>query len=189
MSLDGRADDAGGTATVTLDADVIVTVDVTLGGQMQCLKFRRRRPPASLHCCGGHAVGMTNTRDSNTGGVPTTGGQSNGPAVQLGNVGTGGIGDLLMAFQLRQAGGADGLRLHDRDLRRRVDAVLDDGHGGRARHPPRAGRRDRQFAATGQPFDCSAWTTGDGPGTFVSADTALNAVPNVDGGNVRKLDD
>ena len=45
------------------------------------------------------------------------------------------------------------------------------------------------WAGTGQPFDCTAWTTTDGPGTFVQADTALNAIPGVDAANVRKIDD
>jgi len=45
------------------------------------------------------------------------------------------------------------------------------------------------FTGIGQPFDCTAWTTTDGPGTFVQADTALNAIPGVDAANVRKIDD
>ena len=43
MSLTASATDASGSATVTLDADVIVTIDISLGGTVQCLKFLRRR--------------------------------------------------------------------------------------------------------------------------------------------------
>jgi cysteine-rich repeat protein len=188
MSLTASATDAGGSATVTLDADVIVTVDVTLGGQTQCFKFLAGST-GSLHCCGGHAVGMSNTRDSNTGGVPTTGGQSNGPAIQLGGVDGGGIGDLLMAFQVQQAGGSLGFDCSTATYGGISTQFWTTGTAtGRVIRPAQGGPT-LEFVGTGQPFDCSDWTTEDGPGSFVAADTALNAVPGVDAANVRKLDD
>src|SRR6185503_7184560 len=188
MSLTASATDAGGTATVTLDADVIVTIDVALGGTVQCFKFLAGST-GTLACCGGHAVGMSNTRDSNTGGIPTTGGQSNGPAVALGGVGGGGIGDLLMAFQLRQAGGPTGFDCSTATYGGISTQFWTTGNAtGRVLRPAQGGPT-LEFTGTGQPFDCAGWTTEDGPGTFVSADTALNAVPGVDGANVRKIDD
>jgi cysteine-rich repeat protein len=188
MSLTATATDAGGTATVTLDADVTVTITVTLGSQVQCLRFLAGSTGA-LHCCGGHAVDMSNTRDSNTGGVPTTGGQSNGPAVQLGGIGTGGIGDLLMAFQVRQAGGPLGFDCATATYGPASTQFWTTGTAtGRVLRPAPSGPT-LEFAATGEPFECSGWTTENGPGTFVGADTALNAVPGVDAANTRKLDD
>ena len=54
---------------------------------------------------------------------------------------------------------------------------------------PAQGGPTLEFAATGEPFECAGWTSENGPGTFVSADTALNAVPGIDAVNTRKLDD
>jgi hypothetical protein len=190
MSLTASATDGGGTATVTLDADVIVTVDVALGGQVQCLKFLAATSTGSLHCCGGHAVGMSNTRDSNTGGVPTTGGQANGPAIQLGGIGTGGVGDLLMAFRVQQAGGSSGFDCSTATYSGpgAVQFWTTGLASGRVLRPAQGGVA-LTFETFGEPFDCTAWTTEDGPGVFVSADTALNAAPNRDAGNIRILDD
>jgi cysteine-rich repeat protein len=188
MSLTAGATDAGGSATVTLDADVIVTVDVTLGSQTQCFKFLAGST-GSLHCCGGHAVGMSNTRDSNTGGVPATGGQSNGPAVVLSGVDGGGIGDLLMAFQVQQAGGPAGFDCSTATYGGTSTQFWTTGTAnGRVLRPAQGGAT-LEFIGTGEPFDCAMWTSEDGPGTFVSADTALNAIPGVDAANVRSLDD
>ena len=188
MALTASATDAGGSATVTLDADVIVTIDVALGGQTQCFKFLAGSAGA-LHCCGGHAVGISNTRDSNTGGLPATGGQSNGPAVQLSGVGAGGIGDLLMAFQVRQAAGPVGFDCSTATYGGISTQFWTTGTAtGRVLRPAQGGPT-LEFAGTGQPFECAGWTAENGPGTFVNADTALNAVPGVDAANVRKLDD
>jgi hypothetical protein len=188
MSLTASATDAGGSATVTLDADVIVTIDVTLGGTTQCFKFLAGST-GSLHCCGGHAVGMSNTRDSNTGGIPTTGAQSNGPAVQLGGVGGGGIGDLLMAFQVQQANGPAGFDCSTATYGGTSTQFWTTGTAtGRVVRPAQGGATF-EFVGTGQPFDCTGWTSEDGPGTFVGADTALNAIPGIDAANVRVLDD
>jgi hypothetical protein len=167
---------------------VIVTIDVELGSQTQCLKFLAGSI-GSLHCCGGHAVDMSNTRDSNTGGIPTMGSQANGPAVQLGGIGGGRIGDLLMTFQVQQAN----IMLYGDCATATYGATSTQfwttGSAiGRVLRPAQGGPTV-QFVGTGQPFDCAAWTTEDGPGTFVSADTALNAVPGVDGANLRRLDD
>ena len=188
MSLTASATDAGGTATVTLDADVIVTIDIALGGTTQCFKFLAGST-GTLHCCGGHAVGVSNTRDSNTGGVPTTGGQSNGPAVVLSGIGTGGIGDLLMAFQVQQSGGGAGFNCATATYGGTSTQFWTTGNATAQVLRPAQGGPPLQFVGTGEPFDCSDWTTEDGPGTFVNADTALNAIPGVDAANVRKLDD
>lgn len=188
MSLTASATDAGGSATVTLDADVIVTIDVTLGGTVQCFKFLAVST-GSLHCCGGHAVGMSNTRDSNTGGIPTTGGQSNGPAVQLGGVGGGGIGDLLMAFQVQQANGPSGFDCSTATYGGTSTQFWTTASATARVVRPAQGGPVFEFVGTGQPFDCTGWTSEDGPGSFVAADTALNAIPGVDAANVRLLDD
>jgi cysteine-rich repeat protein len=188
MSLTASATDAGGTATVTLDADVIVTIDVALGGTVQCFKFLAGST-GSLHCCGGHAVGMSNTRDSNTGGIPTSGGQSNGPAIVLSGVGEGGIGDLLMAFQVQQAGGPTGFDCSTATYGGTSTQFWTTGSAtGRVLRPAQGGGT-LEFVGLGEAFDCTDWTTEDGPGSFVSADTALNAVPGIDAANVRELDD
>jgi cysteine-rich repeat protein len=188
MSLTAGTTNATGTATVTLDSDVIVTVDIVLGGTVQCLKFLAGST-GSLHCCGGHAVDMSNTRDSNTGGIPTTGGQSNGPAIQLGGVGSGGVGDLLMAFQVQQSGGPTGFDCSTATYGGTSTQFWTTGDAiGRVIRPAQGGGT-LQFVSSGQPFDCSAWTTEDGPGSFVSADTALNAIPGLDAANLRKIDD
>jgi hypothetical protein len=126
---------------------------------------------------------MSNTRDSNTGGIPTTGGQANGPAVVLSGVGTGGIGDLLMAFQVRQAGGPTGFDCATATYGGVSTQFWTTGTAtGRVLRPAQGGPVF-EFVGTGQPFDCSTWTSEDGPGTFVSA------VPGIDAANVRKLDD
>jgi hypothetical protein len=189
LSLTASATDAGGVAAVTLDADAIVKIDISLGGTVQCFKFLAAGSTGSLNCCGGHAVGLVNQRDSNTGGVPATGGQSNGPAVQLAGVGTGGPGDLLMAFQVQQAGGATGFNCTTATYGGISTMFWTTGSAtGRVLRPAQGGPVFN-FVGTGQPFDCTAWTTTDGPGTFVQADTALNAIPGVDAANVRKMDD
>jgi cysteine-rich repeat protein len=190
MSLIAGAPDAGGSATVTLGGDVIVQIDIALGGTVQCFKFEALGTTGSLNCCGGRAVGMSNTRDSNTGGIPATGGQSNGPAVQLGGIGTGGIGDLLMAFSVRETGGPTGFNCLTATYAGAPRTVFwtTGEAAGRVVRPAQGGALF-EFKTTGQPFDCSNWTTENGPGTFVSADTALNAVPGLDAANIRKLDD
>jgi cysteine-rich repeat protein len=189
FSLTATPTDAGGSAAVTLDADVIVQIDITLGGTVQCLKFEAAGTSGNLHCCGGHAVGMSFTRDSNTGGVPTTGGQSNGPAVVLGGIGTGGPGDLLMAFRVRESGGATGFDCLTATYGPPRTEFWTTGRAAARVVRPAQGGTLFEFASTGQPFDCANWTVEDGPGTFVGADTALNAVPGTDAGNVRRLDD
>lgn len=189
LSLTAGATDANGTAVVTLDADAVVQIDVTLGSQVNCLKFEAAGSTGSLHCCGGHAVGMSNTRDSNTGGVPATGGQTNGPAISLSGIGTGGIGDLLMAFRVRQAGGPLGTDCLTATYGAPSTQFWTTGAAtGRVVRPAQGGAVF-EFTSTGQPFDCSAWTTEGGAGILVSADTALNAVPGIDGANVRRFDD
>jgi hypothetical protein len=188
MSLTAGPTDASGIATVTLDADVIVTIDISLGGTVQCFKFLAGSTGA-LHCCGGRAVGVSTTRDSNTGGIPTTGGQSNGPAVALAGVGEGGIGDLLMAFQMQQAGGPSGFDCATATYGGVSTQFWTTGDATARVLRPAQGGSSLEFVGTGQPFDCGAWTTEDGPGTFVHADTALNAIPGVDAANVRRVDD
>jgi cysteine-rich repeat protein len=186
MALTAGSTNASGSATVTLDSDVIVTIDIFAGGTVQCLKFLAGST-GSLHCCGGHAVDMTNTRDSNTGGIPTSGSQSNGPAIQLGGVGEGGIGDLLMAFQVQQSGGPD---CSTATYGGTSTQFWTTGEAAARVLRPLQGGPTIEFAATGQAFDCSTWTTEDGPGTFVQADTALNAIPGVaDAANLRRIDD
>lgn len=189
FSLTAGATDAGGTAAVTLDADVIVTINIALGGQTQCLKFQAAGSNGSLHCCGGHASGMSNTRDSNTGGIPTTGGQANGPAIQLGGVGSGVIGDLVMSFSVRQAGGALGTDCSTATYGGASTQIWTTGTAtGRVLRPLQGGPMF-EFSLTGEPMSCAAWTVENGPGKLVSADTALNATPGIDGANLRRLDD
>jgi cysteine-rich repeat protein len=190
MSLIAGAPDAGGSATVTLGGDVIVQIDIVLGGTVQCFKFEALGTTGQLHCCGGNAVGVSNTRDSNTGGIPATGGQSNGPAVQLGGIGTGGIGDLLMAFSVRETGGPTGFDCLTATYGGPARTVFwtTGEAAGRVVRPAQGGALF-EFKTTGEPFDCANWTVENGPGTFVSADTALNAVPGLDAANIRKLDD
>ena len=94
-----------------------------------------------------------------------------------------------MAFQVRQAGGPLGFDCSTATYGGVSTQFWTTGTAtGRVLRPAQGGPTF-EFVGTGQPFDCTAWTTEDGPGTFVSADTALNAVPGVDGANVRKLDD
>jgi cysteine-rich repeat protein len=188
-TLSASATDASGTATVTLDVDTIVQLNIPLGGQVQCFKFEAAGSVGSLHCCGGAAVGMSSTRDSNTGGLPATGGQSNGPAVTLAGIGTGGIGDLLMAFRVRQFAGPTGTNCLTATYGAPSTQYWTTGRAaGRVVRPAQGGALF-EFATTGEPFDCANWTNENGPGVLISADTALNAVPGVDGGNIRKLDD
>jgi hypothetical protein len=104
-------------------------------------------------------------------------------------VGTGGIGDLLMAFQVRQATGPLGLDCATATYGPAGTQLWTTGAAtGRVIRPAQGGPAV-EFTAPGQPFDCAGWTSEDGPGTFASADTALNAVPGVDAANNRKLDD
>jgi len=189
LSLTAGPTDAGGNAAVTLDADVIISIDVALGNQTQCLKLEAATTTGSLHCCGGRATGMSNTRDSNTGGIPATGGQANGPAIQLSGVGSGVIGDLVMAFGVRQSGGALGFDCATGTYGGVSTQIWTTGTAtGRVLRPLQGGPMF-EFGLTGEPFSCGAWTTEDGPGKLVSADTALNATPGTDGANVRRLDD
>lgn len=189
FSLTAGATDANGSAPVTLDSDVIVQIDIPLGGTVQCLKFLAAGSSGNLHCCGGHAVGMSFTRDSNTGGVPTSGGQANGPAIQLGGVGLGGRGDLLMAFQVQETGGATGFNCLTATYGGGSTRIWTTGTATARILRPGQGGPLFEFSATGQPFDCSAWTVTDGPGTLNSADTALNAAGSIDAGNLRRFDD
>jgi hypothetical protein len=132
---------------------------------------------------------MSNTRDSNTGGTPTSGGQANGPAIQLGGVGMGGIGDLLMAFSVRQSGGPLGFDCATATYGAPQTQLWTTGTATARILRPLQGGPLFEFALTGEPFDCSAWTTENGPGKLLSADTALNATPAIDAGNLRRFDD
>jgi cysteine-rich repeat protein len=189
FSLTAGATDAGGSAPVTLDSDVIIQIDIPLGGTVQCLKFLSAGSTGDLHCCGGHAVGMSFTRDSNTGGIPTTGGQNNGPAIRLGGIGMGGRGDLLMAFQVQESGGGNGFNCLTATYGPPTTQHWTTGTATARVLRPLQGGPLFEFSATGAPFECSAWTSEDGPGTLKSADTALAATPTIDAGNMRTLDD
>jgi len=95
----------------------------------------------------------------------------------------------LMAFQLRQAGGATGFDCSTATYGGISTQFWTTGSAtGRVIRPAQGGPT-LNFVGTGEPFDCAGWTSEDGPGTFVSADTALNAIPGVDGANLRKIDD
>lgn len=189
FSLTAGATDAGGSAPVTLDSDVIVQIDIPLGNQVQCLKFLAAGSTGDLHCCGGHAVGMSFTRDSNTGGLPPTGGQNNGPAIRLGGIGMGGRGDLLMAFQVQESGGPLGFNCLTASYGPPTTQHWTTGTATARVLRPLQGGPVFEFSATGAPFECSAWTSENGPGTLKSADTALAATPAIDAGNMRTLDD
>jgi len=185
MTLTASATDASGTATVTLAGDVIVGMP-NLGGFTQCLKFEAVGTTGSLHCCGGHAVGMSFTRDSNKGGVG-----GNGPAVVLSGIGGGGIGDLQIAFQVRegsapQATPSDCLTAAYGGASTRIWTT---GEATARVLRPEQGGASIEFSTTGQAFDCSMWTTENDLGRIANADTALNAIPGVDAGNVRVFDD
>jgi cysteine-rich repeat protein len=186
LALDASGTDPSGNATVTLASDVVVGLQVTLGGFTQCIKFEALGTLGTLHCCGGHATGMSFTRDSNRGG---TGG--NGPAVQLAGIGTGERGDLEMAFRVR-LGNAPLATPGDCATAAYGAAFTQFWTSGTAagrvvRSEPSGGLLE--FIGAGQAFDCSAWTTTDDVGALANADTALNAVPGVDAANVRVLDD
>jgi cysteine-rich repeat protein len=190
FSLTAGATDASGNAAVTLDSDVVVGITVSLGFFTQCLRFEAVGSVGTLHCCGGHATGMSFTRDSNTGGLPTSGPQANGPAVVLAGVGSGGVGDLEMAFAVSEASaplatpedcltaayGSPTTRFWTSGTA--TGRVLRAAQGGTL-----------EFSSAGQAFDCASWTVEDGVGAMISADTALNAVPGVDAANLRILDD
>jgi cysteine-rich repeat protein len=190
FSLTAGPTDANGSATVTLDSDVIVQIDIPLGNAVECLKFLSAGSSGNLHCCGGHAVGMSFTRDSNTGGIPPTPpSANNGPAVQLGGVGMGGRGDLLMAFQVQQLLGSTGLDCLTATYSGGSTQLWTTGTATARVLRPLQGGPMFEFSATGQPFDCSAWTVEDGPGTLNRADTELGATSAIDGGNLRRFDD
>ncbi|MBM4268414.1 MAG: CHRD domain-containing protein [Deltaproteobacteria bacterium] len=189
FSFSASGTDASGSAMITLDDDVIVTIDIGLGNQTQCLKFEAAGSSGTLNCCGGKAVDMSFTRDSNTGGVPTTGGQANGPAIQLGGIGMGGIGDMLMSFRVRESGGALGTDCTTATYGGPSTRFWTTGTATARVLRPGQGGAVLEFARTGQPFDCAAWTTTDGPGAILSADTALNASGSTDAGNIRRIED
>lgn len=189
MQLVAGTPDADGVVPISLAADSIVEIKIPLNNQTQCFRFTTAST-GKLHCCGGHAVGVTSTRDSNTGGRPTSGGGADGPTILLSGVGTGGPGDLLMSFNVRQVLGNLSLDCLTASYPAASSTqVWTTGRAaGRVIRPAQGGSLF-EFASTGVPFSCSDWTTENGPGTFVQADTALNAVPNLDAANVRKMAD
>jgi hypothetical protein len=142
-----------------------------------------------LNCCGGHAAGVTITRDSNTGGVPTSTGQANGPTIQLGGVGAGGIGDLLMAFSVRQFNGPLGTNCLTATFGPPSTQLWTTANATAQVIRPLQGGPTLTFGTNGEAFDCAAWTTEHGPGAFVSAEVNLNAIAGADAATVRKLDD
>ncbi len=182
--------DASGNATVTLGSDIIIGFDISIGGQQQCLKFEATGSIGTLHCCGGHAVGTRNTRDSNTGG---TGG--NGPRILLTGLGTGGIGDLEMAFSVSEGFGTVGdpnscLTASFGSPSARFGDWTTGTATGRVIRPAQDPNGVFEFSDTGQAFDCALWMTTDDLGKIVNADDALNAIFGVfDAVNVRFLDD
>ena len=171
--------DAGGTSAVTLSSDVIVAhTNVQFS---QCIKYEAAGTTGELHCCGGHAVGVSRTRDSNAGG---SGG--NGPTVTLTEVGGGGPGDLLMAFQISTAGAPSGspedcaTASYGSSFTQFWTTGTATGRVVRA-EPFDPNDPTLEFSTSGQAFDCSTWTTTDDVGALANPDTALNFVPGIDG--------
>ncbi len=193
FTLAAGTTDANGNATVTLGSDVIVGIRILGGGFTQCLKFEATGTTGTLHCCGGYAVGMSYTRDSNTGGTPTSGSQANGPAVVLSGIGTGRRGDLEMAFQVSESSAP--LNSPANCLTPAVAYGAPDTEHWTSSTATGQVLRALQggtltFSTTGQAFSCSTWTTTNAVGSIVSADTALNAIPNIsDAANLRVFDD
>lgn len=186
IELAASGTDASGTAAVTLASDAIVGIQVAGGGFTQCFKFEALGSVGALHCCGGHAVGMSFTRDSNKGGVG-----GNGPSVVLSGVGTGGRGDLAMAFQVRlaQVPLATPQDCATATFGSAFTQFWTSGSAaGRVVRPEQGGAL-LQFTRSGQAFECAAWTTTDDVGALATADTALNAIPGTDAVNVRIFDD
>jgi cysteine-rich repeat protein len=187
FELVATATDATGTAVVTLATDVIIGMP-NLGGFTQCLKFEAAGSTGTLHCCGGHAVGMSFTRDSNRGGIG-----GNGPGVPLAGRGAGAPGDLAFAFQVSegfapQATPSDCATTTYGSPSSRYLLWTTGTATGRVVRPEQGGAV-MEFSTTGQAFDCSMWTVENDIGSMVSADTALNAIPGFDAANVRILDD
>lgn len=191
FALTASTTDANGNASLTLGGDVIVGIRIPGGLFTECLKFEATGSAGTLHCCGGYAVGMSYTRDSNTGGIPTSGSQANGPAVALAGIGTGRRGDLQMTFQVSESTAP----LNSPALCQ--TAVYDAPSTQYWTSGTAAGQVLRAlqggtvtFTTTGQAFSCSTWTTTNAVGSIVSADTALNAIANIaDAANLRVLDD
>ncbi|MCW5893339.1 MAG: CHRD domain-containing protein [bacterium] len=189
MTLVAGTPDQDGVVPISLAADTIVEIKIPLNNQTQCFRFTTNST-GKLYCCGGHAVDMSNTRDSNTGGRPTSGGGADGPAVVLSGIGTGGPGDLLMSFNVRQTTGNINLNCLTATYPTASSTQIWTTGNATARVVrPAQGGSLFEFNATGVPFSCEEWTTEDGPGSFVNADTALNAAPGLDAGNVRKMTD
>jgi len=94
-----------------------------------------------------------------------------------------------MAFQVQESGGATGFNCLTATYGGGSTQFWTTGTATARVLRPLQGGPMFEFSATGQPFDCSAWTVEDGPGTLNGADTALNATPAIDGGNLRRFDD
>ncbi len=173
------ATDATGTAGVTLSSDVIVA-QTNLAGGIQCLKFEAAGTIGSLHCCGGYAVGVSRTRDSNVGGLG-----GNGPSITLTEIGGGGPGDLLMAFQMSTSGAETpagcATATYGSTFTQYWTTGLATGRVVQAA-PFNPNNPTVEFTTSGQAFDCSSWTTTDDVGALVTPDTALNFIPGTDGG-------
>jgi hypothetical protein len=114
---------------------------------------------------------------------------ANGPAISLGGVGHGGIGDLLMAFQVQERTGGSGFDCFGATYTGGSTQFWTTGTATGRVVRPAQGEDVLEFSTTGEPFDCSMWTTENSAGTIVGTDTTLNATPGTDAATVRRLDD